>query len=56
MPRLAEKPGILSEKRWIFKAKHEIIGEKVRDYRRKNKKKERKSAKRDENVYFFRIK
>lgn len=26
----------------IFKEKHEIIGEKVRDYRRKNIKKERK--------------
>lgn len=42
MPRWGEKPGFFSEKRWIFKAKHEIIGEKVRDYRRKNIKKERK--------------
>ena len=27
MPRWGEKPGFFSEKRWIFKAKHEIIGE-----------------------------
>ena len=56
MPRLDEKPGFFSKKHRIFKEKYEIIGEKVRDYWRKNIKKERNLAKRDENVYYFSIK